>query len=182
MLTDTTIISNKLGIDKIGYNPQLPKHKISKISLITDEIGIPFSATIYNGSMYDSKILDIQFDDFIINNSLLLNNNNILLGDAWYDSIKLKNKVKNSNFGILLTARNKRNIKDKNKLDALKLSDIEKKLLKKRIKVEHVNVHLKQYKRLSIRYDKYSINYQVFLHLACIDIILKKINIIKKKI
>jgi hypothetical protein len=103
----------------------------------------------------------------------MLTNNNILLCDAGYDSNKLKDKVKNNNIGELLTARNKRNIKDKNKLECLKLLDNEKQLLKNRIKVEHVNAQLKKYKRLSIRYDKYSINYALFLHLSCIDIILR---------
>ena len=117
-------------------------------------------ANIYNGSTYDSKILDIQLNDFIIKYPKMLTNNNILLGDAGYDSNKLKDKVKNNNIGVLLTARNKRNIKDKNKLEALKLSDKEKQLLKNRIKVEHVNAQLKKYKRLSIRYDKYSNNYK----------------------
>jgi len=48
--------------------------------------------------------------------------------------------------------------------------------MKKRIKVEHINAQLKQYKRLSIRYDKLSVNYSVFIHLACIDIIMKYIT------
>jgi hypothetical protein len=173
-ITDTTLIINKLGIDNIGYNPQIPKHKCSKISIISDINGIPLDANIYNGSTYDSKILDIQLDEFIKNNTNLLTNNNLILGDAGYDSNKLKNKVINNNIGILLTARNKRNIKNKNKLDALKLTSSEKLLLEKRIKIEHTNAHLKQYKRLSIRYDKYSNNYRVFLYLACIDIILKR--------
>lgn len=176
LLTDTTLISNKLGIDNIGYNPQNPKHKVSKVSLITDVNGIPLAANIYKGSMSDSKILDMQLDEFIIKHPKILTNNNILLGDAGYDSNKLKNKVININIGKLLTARNKRNIKDKNKLEALKLSDKEKELLKKRIKVEHINAQLKKYKRLSLRYDKYSINYNLFLHLSCIDIILKYIT------
>ena len=175
-ITDTSLIINKLGIDCIGYNPQMPKHKTSKISIISDINGIPLEANIYNGSTYDSKILDIQLDEFIKNNTNLLTNDNLLLGDAGYDSNKLRNKIINNNIGILLTARNKRNIKNKNKLDALKLSSIEKNLLKKRIKIEHTNAHLKQYKRLSIRYDKYSNNYRIFLHLACIDIILKRIS------
>jgi hypothetical protein len=59
-----------------------------------------------------------------------------LLGDAGYDSNKLKDKVKNNNIGELLTVLNRRNIKDKNKLEALKLLDKEKQLLKNRIKVE----------------------------------------------
>ena len=119
----------------------------------------------------------MQLDEFIIKHPKILTNNNILLGDAGYDSNKLKDKVININIGKLLTARNKRNIKDKNKLEALKLSDKEKELLKKRIKVEHINAQLKKYKRLSLRYDKYSINYNLFLHLSCIDIILKYITI-----
>ena len=174
LLTDTTLILNKLGVDNTGYNPQIPKHKCSKISLITDEKGIPLSANIYSGNINDSKILNNQFDDFIKNIPILLNNKNILLGDAGYDSNILREKLINFNFGKLITPKNRRNIKDKNKLQALKLSQNDKDLLKKRIKVEHINAHLKQYKRLSIRYDKYSNNYQCFLHLACIDIILKK--------
>ena len=38
LLTDTTLISNKLGIDNIGYNPQHPKHKVSKVSLTVSMI------------------------------------------------------------------------------------------------------------------------------------------------
>jgi len=103
LLTDTTLISNKLGIDNIGYNPQNPKHKVSKISLITDVNGIPLMANIYNGSLYDSKILDNQLDDFINKFPKLLNNKNIMLGDAGYDSKKLKDKVSNNKIGLLLT-------------------------------------------------------------------------------
>jgi hypothetical protein len=32
----------KMGMDYINYNKQIPKHKVSKISLITDLNGIPF--------------------------------------------------------------------------------------------------------------------------------------------
>ena len=35
-ITDTTFINNKMGIDYINYNQQIRKHKVSKISLITD--------------------------------------------------------------------------------------------------------------------------------------------------
>jgi hypothetical protein len=64
-------------------------------------------------STYDSKILDIQLNDFIIKYPKMLTNNNILLGDTRYDSNKLKDKVKHNNIGELLTAQNRRNIKDK---------------------------------------------------------------------
>jgi hypothetical protein len=48
-------------------------------------------------STYDSKILDIQLNDFNIKYPKMLTNNNILLGDAGYDSNILKDKVKNNN-------------------------------------------------------------------------------------
>ena len=97
---------------------------------------------------------------------------------ARYDSNKLKNKIKNSKFVFLLTLKNKRNTKNKNKLNALKLSPEEKELMKKRIKVEHTNAQLKQYKRILFRYDKYSSHYLTFIHLDCLDILIK---MIKKK-
>jgi hypothetical protein len=73
-------------------------------------------------------------DDFV--------KNNILLGDAGYDSNQLKDKVISSNIGKLLTAKNKY------KLASLKLSP-----------------------------DKYSYNYNMFLHLACINLILNRTNL-----
>jgi hypothetical protein len=171
-ITDTTLIPNKLGINHIGYNPQYPKHKTSKISIISDINGIPLNICCSDGSTNDSKILYNQLDDFKNSNSDLLNNNNILLGDAGYDSNKIREKLNNIKFGKLLAARNKRNIKNKYKLELIKLSPEEKKLLKKRIKIEHINAQLKQYKRISIRYDKYISNYINFVYLACINIII----------
>jgi hypothetical protein len=176
LLTDTTIILNKLGIDKIGYNPQIPKHKATKISLITDNLGIPLNCNIYSSSIYDSLILNNQLDDIIIHNNELLNNNNVLLADAGYDSNIIRNKLKEIKFGKLLSHRNKRNIKDAKKLEAIKLLPAETKLLKSRIKIEHTNAQLKQYRRLSIRYDKYASSYMLFLYLACSDIVLKNID------
>jgi hypothetical protein len=112
LLTDTTLILNKLGIDKTGYNPQMPKHKVTKISLITDEIGIPLNCNIYSGNNNDSLILNNQLDDFVKYNKNLLNNNNILLADAGYDSNNLKNKIKQIKLGYLLSDINIRNTKD----------------------------------------------------------------------
>jgi hypothetical protein len=59
------------------------------------------------------QYLDIQLNDFVIKYPRMLTNNNILLGDTDYNSNKLKVKVKNNNIGELLTALNRRNIKDK---------------------------------------------------------------------
>ena len=55
------------------------------------------------------------------------------------------------------------------KLNALKLSQPSKEKLKHRIKVEHVFAHIKAYKRINIRYDKYVVNYYNYVLLAVID-------------
>ena len=43
----------------------------------------------FPGNINDSKIFDIQFNEFTKNHILLLNNKNIMLGDAGYDSQKI---------------------------------------------------------------------------------------------
>ena len=117
----------------------MAKHKTCKISIISDINGIPFNISCSSGNINDSKILNTQLDDFKNNNSDLLNNNNILLGDAGYDSNKLREKLSAIKFGQLITPKNKRNTKNKIKLESIKLLAEEKNLLKKRIKIEHTN-------------------------------------------
>ena len=65
----------------------------------------------------------------------MLNNNNILLADAGYDSNKIKNKVTQIKLGYLLSDINIRNTKDLKKIEAKKLSLTEKKLLKNVLKL-----------------------------------------------
>jgi hypothetical protein len=164
-------VQNKNGYDKIGYNPQLNKHKSTKISVITDVHGHPVNIDIYKSNLHDANILNNQLDNL---NILIKNdNNNILLGDTAYDSSIIKQKLKQLKFGIIITHKNKRNAKNIKLLKSYKLNNISKKLLKKRIKVEHFFARLKQYKRICLRYDKYSINYLNYIYLACIDNALK---------
>jgi hypothetical protein len=89
-----------------------------------------------------SGILDKQLNMF---NNFQPNSNNILLGDSGYDSNNIRNKLKNMKFGKLLTYKNKRNTKDKKKLNNIKLSNKEILILKnKRIKIEHINAKIKK--------------------------------------
>ena len=39
-ITDTSLVANKNGSDKVSYNPQLTKHKSTKISVISDDKGL----------------------------------------------------------------------------------------------------------------------------------------------
>ena len=160
---DSSIVSNKYGINDISINPQLKKHKSSKFSIIIDSYGIPIDCNVYKSSINDAKIADMQINNIIINHPLLCLNNNVLVGDAAYDSNNIREKLKNNKIGTLLTPKNKRNIKNKDILEKQKLTLIEKLILNKRILVEHTINKYKQFKRINIRYDKKSINYKTFL-------------------
>jgi hypothetical protein len=178
LYTDTTIIQNKLGINDISINPQLKKHKSTKISLIIDDYGIPINCDIFKSSINDAKIADLQLNNIIKYHPQLCSNNNILVGDAAYDSNNIRESLNKFKIGNLLTPKNKRNTKDLDKIKKQKLSLSQKMILNKRISVEHTINRYKQFKRLNNRYDKKSENFKTFLFMASLIIINKKTNIL----
>jgi len=172
---DTTLIVNKLGIDKIGFNVQLLKHKTTKLSIICDNKGIPLNIDICKGSTNDSKIIINQLIQLSKDKIIKLNNKNFFIGDAGYDSNNIRLILKENNLGKLITNKNKRNCKNKELLNKLNLSKYEKKQLKTRFIIEHTNNRIKQFKRINIRYDKYSNMFINFIYLSSIILLLDKI-------
>ncbi len=73
----------------------------------------------------------------------------------------------------MITNKNIRNCKDKEKLKTLTLTLYEKMLLRKRICVEHVINRFKKFKRLNIRFDRYSKHFSNFIYLGALLIIFK---------
>lgn len=108
-IIDSTIISNKLGMDNIGFNIYFSKHKVSKLSLITDIKGIPINVILSKGNIHDAKIIINQLDNLIKETNIKQNNNNIFIGDKAYDSNNITNKLKELNLGYLIVPKNKRN-------------------------------------------------------------------------
>ena len=88
----------------------------------------------------------------------------------------IKHKLKELNLGYLITPINKRNTKDINILkiykDTNKINKY-KKLLKKRYNIEFTNNKFKQYKRINVRYDKYSIHFINYIYLVMINLVFK---------
>ena len=74
---------------------------------------------------------------YIFYNKFLIINNKILLDNSAYDSIKLRYQVKEILDSELLAPKNKRNIKDINKLREIEYSLLEKQILKSRNGVEY---------------------------------------------
>ena len=165
-ITDTSLIANKGGCDKKTYNPQLTKHYSLKISSISDIKGKPLNLQIYDSCMNDSKILNSHLDNASF---FKRDNTNILLGDKGYDSNPIRYKLKKINFGRLIAPKNVRNCKDPIILKTYKLCDKDKKLLKQRIKIENSFAQLKAFKRVNIRYDKYSKYYFNYVILAALS-------------
>jgi hypothetical protein len=174
LYTDTTLIPNKLGDELTAYNPQLKKHKSTKISIITDMFCNPISTKISASNFYDSNIFKTHLYDLQKEQPVLFNSNNILFADAAYDSSILKKSINESNFGELITPINIRNTKNTDKINCKKISFIDKFLLKNRITVENIICKLKKYKRINIRYDRKINNYNGFLSLAILHILSKK--------
>jgi hypothetical protein len=78
----------------------------------------------------------------------------------------------------MICVKNKKNTKNIDKLNKLKISIYDKMLLNRISKIEHLNNMLKKYKTINIRYDKYSINFENYILLALILISFNKIGYI----
>ena len=104
-ITDTSLVANKNGSDKVSYNPQLTKHKSTKIYVISDDKGIPLDINIYSSNMNDPKILNMHLDTFTNSVNFEKNNNNLLLADSDYDSNIIRDKLENLKFCQLLVPK-----------------------------------------------------------------------------
>jgi len=175
--TDTAFICNKLGEDLVSNNPQIKKHKTSKISIISDDFNIPLSIKVDTGVTHDSTILKEQLIDFNKKHPQIFNQTNILIADGAYDSIPLQQLIKKLNLKKLITNKNIRNLKDKIKIDKLKISLYDKMLLRKRICVEHMINKFKKFKRIQLRYDRYIENFKSFIFTSALLIIIKNTRI-----
>ena len=96
-------------MDMISNNSQLKKHKTTKISIITDTFNVPLDISISDSCTHDSVIISNQIKNLAITKPLLCDNNNILIGDAAYDSSKLKTELKELKIGELISGFNNRN-------------------------------------------------------------------------
>jgi hypothetical protein len=85
----------------VSFNQQIKKHKTTKISIISDEFNIPISVVTTTGSIHDSIILNNQLDILNKEHLTLFNEKKIILADAAYDSLALKDKVNNLKLGKL---------------------------------------------------------------------------------
>ena len=171
-MTDTTNIFNKGGIDKIGYNRSCPKHNISKLSIISDFNGVPLNMKLSSGNINDAKIFNKQLDsNNLVNITLENKNKSVILADKAYDSSILRQKILDKKYKRLIVPMNKRNIKNPKLIK--KMTKRDKNVFNHRSVIERKINTIKRYKRINIRYDKYSSSYMGFVYLSCIMEIFK---------
>lgn len=173
LITDTTCVSNRYGSELVKYNGY-KKKKCTKVSFITDSLGIPISVLIDEGSRCDSKILLDQLKSkFLINKKLMDKHKKYILADSMYDEKEVIEKIKCLNYDPIISV-NKRNSKfkkcrtlDKNKL----------KMYKKRMKIEHFNNKFKVHRRCNCRYDRNIDTFYCSVYVSLIDSVLYSIKV-----
>ena len=115
------------------------------------------------GASHDSSILKEQLIDIHNKHPQIFNPTNILIADGAYDSAPLRILINELNLKKLVTNKNIRILKDKAKIDKLNINFYDKMLLRKRICVEHMINKFKKFKRIHLRYDRYSKNFKIFI-------------------
>jgi hypothetical protein len=166
LYTDTTFIVNKKGINEKARNKYMKNKNCNKVSIITDNKFIPIDIQIFKGNLNDSNILQQQF----MNIDTYMNYSKYFIADKGYCSSKIRNLLIAKNI-LPIIPYNKRNTKDKNKIN--KLTETDKNRYKKRINIEHVFSNLKSNHKLENRYEKYIHNYEGLLYLYFIKILCK---------
>lgn len=172
ILTDTSFIPNKKGHDVTGYNYYYNRKKGTKISAITDSHGIPLDVKCYSGNRYDSKLLDDHLNKIAVthpikNHHIDKENNRYFLADAGYDSKVIREKLINLGYTPKIPI-NKRNHKTK-KLPKITAKD--KKIYKKRLKIENMFKRIKDNRRVAYRYDCKISVFMTFIYLALIKML-----------
>lgn len=162
-IVDSTFIQNKSGKQFIGRNKFFKNKNCNKISLITDSVGVPLSIFIGSGNTHDIPLLKNHFNDlFIISKKHSIT----LLADKGYISKHLSHDL--NSYSYKLMTPKKSNMKTNN-------TSYNPVLYKQRICVEHTFSHLKNFRRIQLRYDSSIQVYSSFVYLAFSILIFRKI-------
>ncbi len=145
-----------IGKTKIG--------KGTKVMQMVDKEGLLVSLHIDSANPHESRLLMKT-----LKNSISLTKPRYILGDRAYDSDKLDFECKK--LGISLVAYHKQNRKNHTQ------DGREARRLKKRYTVERTNAHLKNYRKVNVRYERDPKLFENFICIAHCLIFIKKFNI-----
>lgn len=169
LFIDCTFIINKYGSESVYFNPQYHKKNVTKLSIICDENKTALSIVPMEKQnvtfKQDVTCVQETLDNILIDTSNCHKIN--LIGDKGYVSQEI---FKVNNRKIKLIAPKKKGMETKN-------TTVEKHLLNKRCKIEHVNALIKNYQRVLIRKDRKLSNYLQWIFFSLGEIYCKLNNI-----
>lgn len=159
---DCTYIKSINGKDNIGRNPTDRGRMANKVSILVDIMGIPIGYVLEAANVSDKKLFEKTLKSRLVKRKT----KSILLADKGYSD---KNrKMEALKYGYELIAPNKKNFKIK-LFKNFKINN-------KRYIVEATNSWIKKYKRIILRYDSLSYNFNSFLLISFICLTNKKLN------
>jgi putative transposase len=163
LIIDSTFIQNKFGKNLISRNKFFKNKQCNKLSVVTDNFGIPLSVLLDAGNIHDLH--------FVLKHTKDLNKIKhkfspvTLLADKGYVSKELKTELNKDGINIMTPA--KTNMKPQLNFD--------KNLYKKRIIIEHTNRKIKMFRRIDSRWDSDKNNLMSFIYLAVSILIMRKL-------
>lgn len=127
---------------------------------IADRSGLPISATIASGERHEVRLVETAIEQRFTNEKPQR-----LIGDKAYDSEKLENDLAAQKIQLIAPVRG---TTTKRWPDGRSL-----RRYKRRWKVERLFAWLLRFRRLTNRYEYKAENFQGFLHLGCLVILLR---------
>lgn len=128
---------------------------------VADGAGLPLAVSAESASPHEIRLVRKTLEQ-----SLIIEKPEKLVGDKAYDSDPLDKEL--AELGIELIAPHKRNRKKPKTQDGRKL-----RRYKRRWKVERFFAWIQNYRRIVVRDEYHLDNFLGFIHLACIQILLK---------
>ena len=164
--TDTSFIPNKY-CTKVGRNKFYRNKKGLKLSNIVDVNGVSLSFFITEGNVNDAKIFMDTYKNMKVDthaNKYKSSNRHkqYMLADKGYDTKEIRKFITKNGYTPIIDY-NKRNTKDKLKLNKLSANDIQK--YNKRIKVENSYAHLKLIPKIDKCIEKTQLSYLYIVEL-----------------
>jgi transposase len=150
----------KKGGDGVG---KTKRGKGTKLMAVADGASLPVALSTFSASPHEVTLVEPTLDAAFVAEAP-----HRLIGDKAYDSDPLDQRLLEER-QIELIAPHRRNRKKAKTQDGRKL-----RRYKRRWKVERLFAWLQNYRRILVRYDYKLCNYQGFVHLGAITLILRR--------
>lgn len=128
---------------------------------IADRNGLPIAAHVGSASPHEVKLVDQTIDARFVEDCP-----KILIGDRAYDSDPLDEHIAEK-YGTALVAPHKENRKKPKTQDGRVL-----RRYANRWKIERLFAWLQNYRRVTVRWERYLANYEAIVQIACLSILM----------